>query len=629
MKTYNMLIIALFLSVLFPALLFSQANVAWVNYPGGVAVAADASDNVYSAYWDYSPAGDIYLTKRNADGDIQWEMSYNNTNASRHEVATWVDTDSQGNILVSGTIRSGYSNPVNANSLLMKYSPSGSLLWRVVYETDFDGSSTVKCLIDSQDNIYVLGMGTSGTGMVTKVKKFNSGGTALWSYFDSAGIGKPVNFKFTPDNAIIISAKAIYGSYMGYAKIDLGGNHLWSLAGVNSLSIGEANGDYSGNSYLVHGLYNAGISGGVIKKLSPDGSLIWEESNYNVTFFRVEVGTDNNPVVSGFPTAGTGGAAFVKYDSAGGLLWENLDADGPSYNLLSHAQMKLDADNAAYLAASLMTHMAVCKVNGDGTSAWTLTAAGGYANCMDFGTNNRVFVSSGTVARIDQETHIQVNLKVNLSGPYQNNEMTTTLNASGILPLDQPYNSLPWLYTGDESVTSFPNADIVDWVLVELRETTGDASTATPDKTIARQAGFLLKDGTVSGTDGPSNLIFNQSVSNNLYAIVWHRNHLGVMSSGPLQSIGNTYSWDYSSGVNQAFGGPNGHQQLGAGIWGMVPGDGNADRQINNADKVDVWKLQGGLSGYHAGDFNLDGQVNNQDKVDQWTPNGGRSCQVP
>jgi hypothetical protein len=378
----------------------SQVSISWVNYPGGVAVAADASNNVYTANWDYNPAGDITLTKRDANGNIIWEVPYNNTITTRHEVATWVDTDSQGNILVSGTIRSGYSNPVNANSLLMKFSPSGTLLWRVVYETDFDGSSTKKCLIDPQNNIYVLGLGNNGTGVVTKIKKFSSAGTALWSYFDTGG-GAPINFKFTPDNKIVISKRGITGNINAYTKIDLNGNLIWNTVGINSLPVGDAAGDSYGNTYLVNGEYVTSNAGSIVKKLSPTGAVIWEKVN-TMTGMRVEVGTDNNPVICGYPTSGTFGAAFMKYNSDGNVLWQNLDADGPSYNLLSHAQMKLDASNAAYLAASIMTQMAVCKVNSDGTSAWTATLSGSYAYCMDFATDNSVFVVGGTTAKLSQ-----------------------------------------------------------------------------------------------------------------------------------------------------------------------------------------------------------------------------------
>ncbi|MBL0066148.1 MAG: hypothetical protein IPP38_14310 [Bacteroidetes bacterium] len=88
--------------------------------------------------------------------------------------------------------------------------------------------------------------------------------------------------------------------------------------------------------------------GSVLQKLSPGGSLIWADTN-SITAFRVEVGNDNNPVICGFPNSGTPGAAFIKYSSAGNVLWQNLDADGPGYALLLHAQMRMDIDNAAYL----------------------------------------------------------------------------------------------------------------------------------------------------------------------------------------------------------------------------------------------------------------------------------------
>jgi hypothetical protein len=395
---YSILVVALLITVLLRA----QVTVDWVNEPGGVSIATDASNNVFTANWDYNPGGDITVTKRDANGNLLWNATYDNTNSTRHEVATWVETDQLGNVLVCGTIRSGYSNPVNANSLLMKFSPSGVLLWRKVYETDFDGSSTKKCLVDTDNNIYVLGLGTGPNGMVTKVKKFRPNGNTLWSFFDAAGVGAPVNFKFTPDNHIVISCRGITGSINGYLKIDLNGNQVWSLAGINSLTVGDAAGDSFGNTYLINGNY-VNNTGSIVKKLSPNGAVIWD-SNNTMAGSRIEVGSDNLPVISGFPSSGGSGAAFMKFDTNGNMLWQNLDADGPSYNLLLHAQMKMDAQNAAYLAAGTLFEVAVCKVNSDGTSAWTqTTSGGGYANGFDFGTDNSVFVTGGiSAARILQ-----------------------------------------------------------------------------------------------------------------------------------------------------------------------------------------------------------------------------------
>jgi len=417
----NMLIPML---VLMSSISFAQVTVSWVNYPGGVALATDASNNVYTANWDYNAGGDITLTKRNSNGTIIWEVPYDNTDQTRHEVATWVATDHAGNILVSGTIRSGYSNPVNAASILMKYDPSGTLLWRRVYESEFEGSSTKKCLVDANNNIYVLGLGQSGTGMVTRVKKFDAAGNSLWSYFDNAGIGAALNFKFTPDQKILIISRSLTGNINGFAKIDLDGNQVWSIAGNNSYSAGDAAGDANGNTYLVNGEYVISNAGSIIKKISPAGAVIWSQTNA-IKGTKVEVGTDNNPVISGYPAAGYG-AAFMKYDNTGNVLWQNLDADGPSYALLSHAQLRLDGDNAAYLAASTLFQMAVCKVFSNGASAWVAATSGSAAYALAFGTDSSIYVTGGTTARLIQELiALPVKLTRFAARKYENQVLVT------------------------------------------------------------------------------------------------------------------------------------------------------------------------------------------------------------
>ena len=92
---------------------------------------------------------------------------------------------------------------------------------------------------------------------------------------------------------------------------------------------------------------------------------------------------------------------------------------------------------------------------------------------------------------------LNLNLKAMLEGPFGTTEMSTALNSSGLLPLSQPFNTLPWNYIGTESVTAIPNSNVVDWVLVELRDATA-AAAATSATRIARQAAFILKNGSVS-----------------------------------------------------------------------------------------------------------------------------------
>lgn len=127
-----------------------------------------------------------------------------------------------------------------------------------------------------------------------------------------------------------------------------------------------------------------------------------------------------------------------------------------------------------------------------------------------------------------------------------------------------------------------------------------------------------------------SELVFpNLSVENNLYAVVWHRNHLSIISAAPLTDNAGTYQYDFTSGPYQVYGGMLAHKELSPGMWGMIGGDGNSDGVISNQDKIDIWINQAGYSGYIQGDFNLDGEVSNPDKLEMWLPNSGLGSQVP
>lgn len=382
----------------------AQVTVDWSQPSRGVTIALDAADNVYTLDYEQALGAEMILTKRGPDGTLLWQASHDQTDPTAWERASWVATDSAGNAIVVGTLMSGYSNPVEAASIVMKFDPSGAVLWRRVYESAFDGSFTRKCLVDASDHIYVLGMGSGPAGFVAKVKKLASDGTTVWNWYDGDGIGVSSNFKFTPDGAIVIAARSRFGSVNGYAKIDRDGTQLWSLPGVNSLTVGDAAGDGLGNSYLVHGEYVTN-GGTVLKKLDPVGNLLWEQT-YALAGFRVEVGSDDQAVVGGFPNPNQGGAAFLKVDRDGRELWLNPDADGP-LALLLHAHMLIDGADAVYLAAGTLFEMAVCKVNADGSAAWTQTTTGSYANAIALGrASNSVFVVGGATARLGQSTRL-------------------------------------------------------------------------------------------------------------------------------------------------------------------------------------------------------------------------------
>lgn len=436
--TIQMLPFSTVLFVIFPFLTIAQVNVEWSNYPGGVALTVDQQHNIYSANWDYNPAGDITLTKRSCNGNVLWNVTYDNTDETRHEVVTWLETDSQNNCLVSGTIRSGYSNPVNAESLLMKYDSAGNLLWRNVFESTFEGSYTRKILVDNDDNIYVLGLGTGPNGQVTRVKKFDSNGVSIWTYYDTNGIGAPINVKFTPDNQILVCGRSITGTINGYFKLSLSGNLVWSKSGIVSPTVGDASGDSFGNTYIIKGQNLGSNAGSILEKFDPNGILIWSHTNA-MAGNKVETGSDNNPIISGFPNSGTGGAAFMKYNADGTVLWQNLNADGPQI-LLLHGILKLDAANNAYLSAGNLFNMAVCKINADGTNGWVgLVSGSNSAKSFTIFSNNSVYIIGTTTAKllehnvsientiISQNTTIEATNNIQLSNITLTNSAQLTL----------------------------------------------------------------------------------------------------------------------------------------------------------------------------------------------------------
>jgi PKD repeat protein len=220
----------------------------------------------------------------------------------------------------------------------------------------------------------------------------------------------------------------------------------------------------------------------------------------------------------------------------------------------------------------------------------------------------------------------KVNLKVFLEGPYNGTEMTPKL--TGVLPLNQPYNVSPWNYNGSESVSEIP-AVAIDWILVELRDAAAPEQ-ATSGTRIGEQAGFLRNDGKILDHQGNDWMTFNNmTINNNLYVVIHHRNHLSIMSSIGLTANAGLYSYDFSTGATQAYGGTSAHKQIGPGVWGMMGGDGNRDGSVTISDKSPIWESQSGTHGYLDSDYNLDTQSDNKDKDNIWAPNLGKGNQVP
>ena len=221
----------------------------------------------------------------------------------------------------------------------------------------------------------------------------------------------------------------------------------------------------------------------------------------------------------------------------------------------------------------------------------------------------------------------EVDLKVFLEGPFNGMDMTTGLNDQLLIPLSNPYTSPPWNHLNTEGISAPPESNVVDWILVEFRDAPS-AALAVPGTTIGTYAGLLLKSGDIVNPYNYGPLYLNYSINDNLFAVVYHRNHLAIMSSGPLIESSGNYTYDFTIGPGQAYG-TLAQKDLGNGKYGMYAGDFNADGVINTGDKSSIWFENAGKFGYNQSDGNLDGQGDNLDKNDIWLNNTGKSSQVP
>ncbi|OEK07197.1 dockerin type I domain-containing protein [Roseivirga misakiensis] len=237
-----------------------------------------------------------------------------------------------------------------------------------------------------------------------------------------------------------------------------------------------------------------------------------------------------------------------------------------------------------------------------------------------------------TVTKVDVTTlapsSLQIAATVFLEGAYNGTSLNTTINSS--IPAQQPYNGVN-SHSQTTSV-SIP-ASAVDWVLVELREAS-TAATATNATRKGSTAGFLMNDGTIKATDGTSNLTINLTgnTGTDYYVVIYHRNHLPIMSAAAIDGSGGTLTIDFTSNSANTYQTTTALASLTNNKFGMPSGDLNQDGSINSTD-LSTWRTNNGAAYSYSGngnaDFNLDGEINAVDRNDFQQKNTSKTRQVP
>jgi|GEM_PF-6834476 len=403
------------------------------------------------------------------------------------------------------------------------------------------------------------------------------------------------------------SATVLILGEMGLVRMDFAAQAL-RYAADNGAKIASCSWGSNNSGGLADAIDYFLAGGGLIFKAAGNDDL--DEADYMAN--RADVlsvtATDSNDTKADFSNFGT----WVDLSAPGTGIWS-------SYHVHSDAQndyiARLDGTSmatplAAGVAALIWSHNPSWSANQVKQKLFDS------ADTIDTLPGNAGYVGKLGTGRANAFNAVTLKLaaKLFLEGPYDanNHQMGTLLNSGNYIPTTSPFGE------DTRAVTSIAT-DIVDWVLVQLRSTTGGGA-------VASRSAFLRKDGRLVADDGTTNRINVDVSPGDYYLVLKHQNHLSVMSAGIIAlSSSSTPFYDFTTGSDQYYGASA--KLLESGIYGLYAGDTDASGTVDANDRSATWNNRNS-NGYYSSDCDLSGTVDANDRSVTWN-NRNLSTNVP
>ncbi len=409
----------------------TQVTEAWVSpepdyAKTGIMITADNDGNTFTAHHIFN--GDIYVTKRDANGAILWTSTYDNTAPSQWEQAAAITVDVNGDAIVTGYTNTGFGTDwYPLQMVTMKFDGgSGTLVWRETFSTGVAYRGR-RLLTDNEGNIYVGGdvnawmVYHSEVGNMM-IKKYDPNGNELWTLIaDNAGNPIPgllTVMDYDADSNLVISGTA--GSL---AKISPEGNILWLQTGI-PYGIKDISQDPAGNIFaLSHASFGAppAISTDItVTKFNSSGTTLWSQHyDFGSQDFGQQIECD-----------GAGGAFIIGYNNiyfdwlifkingAGIQQWQQVYDEHTGNDEIPKKMVK-DADDNIYVTGQggpwpgyfwlSLVQTVTLKFDSDGNEMWTAlhTTYTSTSSDICLGPDNSVFVLGSqyaVVIRYNQDT---------------------------------------------------------------------------------------------------------------------------------------------------------------------------------------------------------------------------------
>jgi hypothetical protein len=123
---------------------------------------------------------------------------------------------------------------------------------------------------------------------------------------------------------------------------------------------------------------------------------------------------------------------------------------------------------------------------------------------------------------------------------------------------------------------------------------------------VAKKAAFLLNDGSVVGMDGTSEILIPNGFTQNVYVVVYHRNHIRIMSSNALTQTAGIYTYDFTDNVAKAYN--SGQKPVGS-VAAMYSADIDNDGNVFVSDFTIFQGTFTLTNAYHNADLDMDGSI--------------------
>ncbi len=330
-----------------------------------VAIAIDSQQNVYVTGTTDSTTSNsfrnIFTAKIDANGVAVWENTFSGTNSgSDYPIAIAVAPN--GNVIVAANT---FNIGTDVDATLICYDPSGNLLWSTPYDNGGQGELFQALAVDNNNNAYGAGTFLPANGFLSDglLVKFDPSGTVLWDTtydFSSSNSDRDFFNSIALDNAGNVFVAGQANNNFVTAKYLPNGNPEWIQNYSHSSFPDSATAiaiDPFGD-VLVAGTMGQPVEAdfGLVKYRN-NGTLVWDRRYANSAgsddiVNDIAVDADGSAYITGWETANFStnyNFMTLKYDSAGTfqyeLIWSDPVGVAPDYS----KRIGLDANGNIYI----------------------------------------------------------------------------------------------------------------------------------------------------------------------------------------------------------------------------------------------------------------------------------------